>query len=156
MKNKVSIAMIPIFMAMVLSSCATIMHGTTQTIGISSYPSDAGVWVDDDFKGTTPVKVCLKRKSNHLVRIELEGYQPYEMILTKQVSAWVAGNLVFGGLPGLVIDALSGGIYRLTPEQVQAEMRENRLACAKYEDAYLAVTLEPKEGWEKIGQLVKN
>lgn len=49
--------------------------------------------------GTTPVIAKLERKQSHLVRLELDGYQPYETTLTKSVSGWVWGNLVFGG-PG--------------------------------------------------------
>jgi hypothetical protein len=105
-----------------LSGCATIMHGTTQSIGISSTPTGASVSVDNIAHGQTPVVAPLSRKDNHIVKVELAGYQPFEATVTRSVSGWVAGNLVFGGLIGLGVDALSGGLYTLGPEQITATL----------------------------------
>jgi hypothetical protein len=132
------------------------MHGTTQTMGISSNPSSAAVWIDRQYVGETPVTVSLKRNQNHYIQIELQGYQPYEIVCTRQMSGWVFGNIVFGGVIGLCVDAISGGIYRLTPEQVNAEMHLNRIAYSKHNDAsYFAIVLQPDPTWEKIGQMQK-
>ena len=137
-----------------LTGCATIMHGTRQSVGIASNPSDACVWVDQYYAGNTPVIVEMSRRDNHLVRIELAGYQPYEAAFTRQLSGWVFGNIVFGGVIGLAVDAISGGLYRLTPEQVQAELRSNHMAYSKSTDSYIVVVLEPDPSWEKVGNLV--
>lgn len=137
-----------------LSSCATVMHGTHQSIGVSTNPPNAFVWVDSIPMGPTPIIVSLSRKNNHIIHIELEGYQPYEAVLTKQLSGWVFGNIVFGGIIGFAVDIVSGGIYRLTPEQIQAEMLSNNVANAKKStDSFIAIVLEPKTSWEKIGNL---
>jgi len=139
---------------MLLTSCATIMHGTRQSIGISSNPSEAGIWVDGQFFGKTPMIVKLTRKDNHTVKIELAGYKPFETTLTRQMSGWVFGNLALGGLIGLAVDAISGGIYRLTPEQVHAQMCQDNMSCMKDgENSYIAIVLEPDASWQKIGQL---
>ena len=138
-----------------LSSCATIMHGTRQTIGIASNPSNAMIWVDSNFMGYTPMIVEMTRKDNHIVRIELDGYMPYEAAFSRQVSGWVFGNVIFGGLIGLAVDAISGGLYMLTPDQVQAEMRTNGMAYSKQsKDSFITVVLEPNPAWKKIGNLV--
>ena len=137
-----------------LSSCATIMHGTRQSIGISSYPSNASIWVDRNFVGNTPMIVEMSRKDNHIVQIALEGYLPYEATFTREVSGWVFGNLVFGGVIGLAVDAVSGGIYRLTPEDIQAELQANHMAYSKKTgESCILVVLEPNKNWEKIGNL---
>jgi len=138
-----------------LTSCATIMHGTRQNIGISSNPSNASVWVDHAYIGNTPIIVEMSRKNNHIVRIELDGYQPYEATFSKQVSGWVFGNVIFGGIIGLAVDAISGGIYSLTPDQIQAEMRTNSMAYSKKsKDSYIAVVMKPNPAWKKVGNLV--
>lgn len=140
-----------------LTSCATIMHGTRQTVGISSNPSDAWIWVDRNYVGNTPLILELSRKDNHTVRIELPGYMPYEIQFTKEVSGWVFGNIVIGGFIGLAVDAISGGIYRLTPEQVHAELRAQYGVDSKNSnESFISVVLEPQAGWEKIGNLVPN
>lgn len=142
-----------LLLSSMLVSCATIMHGTHQSIGISSNPTNASLWLDRNYVGNTPLIIEMSRKDNHLLRIELEGYQPYEVTFTKEVSGWVFGNIVFGGVIGLAVDAISGGLYRLTPDQIQAEMRA--FTCGP-QDSYIGVVLKADPSWEKIGQLALN
>lgn len=138
-----------------LTSCATIMHGTRQSVGISSNPGNASVWVDKAFVGNTPLIVDMSRKDNHFVKIELEGYQPYEITFSRQMSGWVFGNIVFGGVIGLAVDAISGGIYMLTPDQVQSELRSCQITYAKEsKDSFIAIVLTPNPSWKKIGNLI--
>ena len=138
-----------------LNSCATIMHGTRQSIGIASNPSDASVWVDQAFTGKTPLITEMSRGDNHVARIELDGYHPYELTFVKHVSGWVFGNLAFGGIIGLAVDAVTGGLYSLTPEQIQSELRSNHLAYSKKSnDSYIVIVLEVDPSWKKVGNLV--
>ena len=136
-----------------LTGCATIVNTPLQEVGISSHPSNACVYVDHYHIGFTPVIVELTRCNNHIVRIELEGYQPYEVVLTRGVSGWVVGNLVFGGLIGIAIDAISGGIFVLTPEQVQAHLRADNVSFSPSPECSVSVVLEAHPEWQKIGSL---
>ncbi len=140
-----------------LVGCATIMHGTSQQVGIGSTPSGAKVTVSGQSFGTTPTIASLKRGDNHTVKIEFDGYLPYETVLTKKVSGWVWGNIVFGGLIGLAVDAISGGLYNLSPEQIQATLSKEGSTHSKLpNDAlYVFVTLDPDPSWIKIGQMTK-
>jgi len=135
------------------TGCATIMHGTRQAIGISSHPSNAQIWVDHQYAGQTPMIVKMTRKDNHFVSIYLEGYQSYEIVFTRQLSGWVFGNIIFGGVIGLAVDAISGGIYRLTPEQVEAQMAADNIICSAKADSYVAIVMKVDPSWEKIAQL---
>ena len=65
---------------------ATILKGTGQGMSITSRPSGAEVLVDNESKGITPVSAKLRRKENHTVVIRLDGYEPYETVLTRQTS----------------------------------------------------------------------
>ena len=56
------------------------------------------------------------------MKVEFPGYQPFEATVTRSVSGWVAGNILFGGLIGLSVDAISGGLYTLGPEQITATL----------------------------------
>ena len=137
-----------------LVSCASIIHGTQQDVGISSTPTGAQVTIDGAVGGTTPFVAKLRRKENHIVRMELAGYQPYETTVTHSVSGWVWGNVVFGGLIGLAVDAISGGLYQLTPEQLSATLLAKSASLARTPDGlYVAVVLTPEPGWQKVGQL---
>ena len=134
--------------------CASIMHGTNQDIGFSSSPTNATVTVDGALLGRTPLTSKLNRKDNHIVRVELEGYMPYEATFTRSVSGWVWGNILFGGLIGLAIDAISGGLYKLTPEQLNAELRKATVSVRPPDDLFhLSVVLKPDPSWEKVGNL---
>ena len=133
------------------------MHGTHQDIGISSTPSSASVTVDNQPLGKTPIIADLKRKDNHTVKIEMAGYLPFETTITCSVSGWVWGNVafgVFGGLIGLAVDAISGGLYKLTPEQIVGVLQKENISFLNQKDKiFIAVVLHPNQGWQKIGQL---
>jgi hypothetical protein len=138
----------------VASGCASIIHGNHQDVGISSSPTNAAVKIDGVIVGNTPVNAKLTRKDNHIVSIELLGYEPYQATLTRGVSGWVWGNIVIGGLIGLAVDAISGGMYRLTPDQLHAEMRSQSAAVYRLDDTlFVTVVLKPDPAWQKIGQL---
>jgi hypothetical protein len=145
-----------LFTALVVSltGCCSIIHGTRQDVGISSAPTGAMVKIDNVSSGNTPVVAKLTRKDNHFVRVELSSYQPFDMTLTRSVSGWVWGNIVFGGLIGLAVDAIDGAFYNLSPEQVSATLAANHASVSKTGDGiYLFAVLKPEPGWVKVGQL---
>jgi hypothetical protein len=140
---------------LVIQSCGTIIQGTTQQVGISSSPTNANVAINGVNVGSTPVMIDLKRKDSHIVRITLDGYQIYETTLTRKVSGWVWGNIVFGGLIGLVVDSSTGGMYKLTPEQIQAELRDGKVRVVDTEGGlFITFAMQAKSDWEKVGELI--
>ena len=140
---------------LLVAACATIMQGTSQEVSVSSTPTGARVLVDGAEMGKTPLVASLKRKDKHVVRVELEGYQPFEMALGRATSGWVWGNIVFGGIPGLAIDAITGGMYKLKPEEIQATLAQSAALSTDPETDRLVVTvvLRPDPAWERIGTL---
>jgi len=137
-----------------LGACATIIHGGKQDVAISSSPTSATVTIDNQSRGSTPMVASLTRKERHLVRIELPGYQPFETTLTRGVSGWVWGNIVFGGLIGLAVDAIGGGMYKLTPQQLSAQLTSGSAQVVPTDNGlYMVVVLKPEAGWQRIGQL---
>ncbi|MBI5206362.1 MAG: PEGA domain-containing protein [Candidatus Firestonebacteria bacterium] len=112
-----------------LTGCATIMNGTKQKIAVSSSPSNVKVLIDGYKKGYTPVVIDVERSNkNTILRFEKENYESGEIILTRDVDGWVAGNLLFGpyGIAGLAIDYMSGGSYNLRPAGVYAILKETK------------------------------
>jgi len=140
--------------AVVFVGCATIMHGTSQDIAISSQPTAAAVTVDNKPLGQTPVNAHLTRKDVHTIRITLAGYQPFEMNLTRHVSGWVWGNIVFGGLIGLAVDAASGGLYELRPDQVAGQLQAGKMgAVIRRNNIVVLLVANPDPSWARIGSL---
>jgi hypothetical protein len=137
-----------------LTGCCSIIHGTRQDVGISSTPTGAAVKIDNVASGSTPVIAKVTRKDNHIIRVELPGYQPFDATLTRSVSGWVWGNIVFGGLIGLAVDAIDGGMYKLTPEQITATLAGGHASVTHTRDGiYLFAVLKPESGWVKVAQL---
>ncbi len=136
-----------------LTNCATIINGSRQSVSISSTPSNATVVIDGMEMGNTPYAADLARKEEHVVQINLPGYLPYEVRLTKKVDAIIAGNIILGGLIGLIVDAATGSMYKLTPDQVAAELKQGTASVGKNDQIFVSVTLSPNPEWEKIAQL---
>ena len=104
-----------------VGGCATIMGGGgEQTVRINSTPPGAAVRLDGHEYGITPTMAKLSRKETHLVQLELAGYQSTETRLEKSLNPWVFGNILFGGLIGIVVDVASGSVNELKPEEVQS------------------------------------
>jgi len=117
-----------------LSACASIMHGTSQDVGISSSPTTATVTLDNQHGGVTPFIAHLS--------------------LTRKTSGWVWGNIVFGGLIGLAVDAITGGLYNLTPEQLTSTLAAEKASIAPTKDGiYVILVRETNPSWIKVGQL---
>ncbi len=156
-RGKYISAFTAIFCIVVLVGCSTIMHGTRQEVGVSSTPTGALVTIDNRFYGNTPLFADLSRKDHHIIKIEMRGYgyMPFECTVTRSIKgSRVVESIVFGTLIGFAVDAISGALYKLTPEQVVAEFRKGEIAFMYKEDAvYVAVVLEPDPTWQKIANL---
>ncbi|MFO7447987.1 MAG: PEGA domain-containing protein [Ignavibacteriaceae bacterium] len=103
-----------------LSACSTVLNTTTEEIQLATTPPNAIIIIDGNKFGTTPQTVNIERGSNHLVKFELEGYEPYEILLTRKISSWFWLNGLNGFIPGMVIDMFTGSMYYLLPEKVDA------------------------------------
>lgn len=105
-----------------VAGCASIIHGSKQDIRVMSDPTGAVVRVNlNNISATTPGVLSLNRKEvGYILTFEKQGYKPVEIGLTRTSDGWVWGNILFGGIIGLVIDFTSGSAYKLTPEEVHA------------------------------------
>lgn len=148
---------LPVFAALLaLTACGTIMHGGSQDVGVSSSPSGAKITVDNQTGAMTPFVAKLSRKENHIIHLEAPGYAPADLTLTRSVSGWVWGNVAFGGLIGLAVDAISGGLYKLSPEQLSATLAaEHALVAPTADGVYVVLVPEAPKEWTKVGQLTR-
>jgi hypothetical protein len=106
-------------LAMALTGCGTILRGTTQEVSIQA-PPGTHVVVDDHDQGMGSSTADLKRKSDHLVRIEVAGAPPVEKRIGHHMNGWIAANLLC--LPVFIFcgwaDIAMGGPYTLDPDEI--------------------------------------
>ncbi|MCK5332191.1 MAG: PEGA domain-containing protein [Candidatus Marinimicrobia bacterium] len=108
---------------LLLVGCAYIIDKDVQDIGINSTPTGAKVVITTTggvimFEGTTPASANLKKKYEYIVTVSMEGYQDKTMRLDQAINPIVIGNLLCGGIPGLIVDAMTGALYKLEPDQL--------------------------------------
>ncbi|MDH5707413.1 MAG: PEGA domain-containing protein [Candidatus Aminicenantes bacterium] len=93
-----------------LQSCTTIIRGTTQKIPITSNPMGAKIIVDGLEKGNTPIELKLERKKNHIIRIEKQGYNPFEVIITRKSSLSILGSILGNYCLGYILGGYMGAL----------------------------------------------
>lgn len=131
MKKDLGYSMVKIFVFGVLFatiiSCATIVNGTKQDVSISSDPPKASIKVmgpggQEAYTGVTPATVKLRRKNEYDVFITLEGYKEEKVHINKEFNAWFLGNLICGGIIGIIIDATNGAMNKLEPGVINVSL----------------------------------
>ena len=100
-----------------LAGCSLIVQGTRESIDVRSIPP--GVLARSGERQTlTPGELKLKRNKEHTITFEKEGLPTREA----KLSWWLLGNVVFGGLVGLIVDLATGAGFRLDPTNVEMDM----------------------------------
>ncbi len=122
-----------LIIVVLLTGCASIIHGSRQDIRVVSNPSGAVVRVNlNNQATTTPGMLTLSRKEiAYALTFEKEGYKPVEVSLRRTVDGWLFGNIIFGGIIGIVIDFASGSAYKLTPGEVEIALGEMSASAKK-------------------------
>jgi len=124
MMNRILIHSVIIGIALGLTSCATIINTTTQSVEIVSEPQNARLTIDGKKFGITPQVVNIERGNNHVIKLELDGYEPYETQVTRKISAWYWSNILNGFILGGIFDYLNGSMYELLPGRMQIQLQE--------------------------------
>ena len=103
--------------AALLGACASIVEGTDQSIAVSSHPSGAICVLEREggqiaAVNPTPGTVRVEKSTEDIsVRCSKPGYQDSIGILVSELEGMTAGNLIFGGVTGLAVDAGSGAMH---------------------------------------------
>jgi hypothetical protein len=109
-----------------LSGCATVTRGSKDFFEIESEPTGATVALSNGLSCVTPCAMELPRKHPFTATFSLEGYKPLTAeVVPKQAAAGtagMAGNVLIGGLIGVVADASSGAMKDLYPNPLFANL----------------------------------
>ena len=134
-----------------VTGCASIVDGGDKSVQINSNPEGAKVTVFDKTgreveSQTTPTRMSLSRAHGFLsgedykLVFELPGYYPYETHVKSTIDGWYFGNILFGGLLGLVIvDPATGDMFTLAPRDINCNLVSSatQLTPAQLQEAQL-------------------
>ena len=92
-----------------LQGCATIANGGgDQAISFASEPAGATILVNEREVGTTPATLTLNPWNAERLTIKKEGHKEYTAPMTLSTSGWFWGNLLIGGIVGMLVDSVTG------------------------------------------------
>jgi uncharacterized caspase-like protein len=107
------------------SSCATLFHGSHQSVTVRSNPAGAKVYLDNEYQNVkTPGVVTFKRGGTHLLKVEMEGYQDGSQALNPHFNGLVVLDFFMYIVPGIV--DLSVGAQYLYDKHVSMELTPTR------------------------------
>lgn len=112
--------------------CATILSERRYAVTIDNPAAQTYFTVHDKksnllHAGVTPQQVTLDAKSGIFQRARYkvtfagEGSSSQSQELVAGVDPWIAGNLLLGGVPGMVVDGVSGAMWKL-PNRVEGHV----------------------------------
>lgn len=116
-----------------VSGCATITRGTTQALTVQTTPVGATVSLSNGERCESPCTLTLKRKHPVAVEICKAGFSAVNTTVQSQVAgagaAGMAGNVLFGGVIGVGVDAASGATKELVPNPLVVILQEAAPGC---------------------------
>jgi hypothetical protein len=123
--NRLTKTLFAVIVIAILSSCASIVSKSNWPVTIHSNPSGANVTITNKkgievYAGKTPATMKLKSgsgffgKETYTVLLKMDGYDPKELTLSCKLNGWYFGNILFGGVIGLlIVDPATGAMYKL-------------------------------------------
>lgn len=134
------------------SGCASIVHSGNRTVTINTDPSGATATItkldgaEVISTGVTPCTVSLDPKRGYFkgqsyrLKLDLAGHQSSEIIIQPKMSGWYLGNIVFGGLIGmLAVDPVTGSMWNLEPEKIEQKLMPSQMAAIKSGEGFVVV-----------------
>jgi hypothetical protein len=114
-------------LAACLGGCATVTRGTTTNFTVNSTPPGAAVKTSTGFTcEATPCSMKMPRKTAFDVTVSKAGYVTKTQHVRSEVSgggaAGLAGNVVAGGVLGMVVDGTSGAMDDLIPNPMSVTL----------------------------------
>ncbi len=132
---------------MFLASCATIVEGSDQTMVVKTEPSQASCTLIQEGNKvaeirSTPRTVTLEKSKEDLsVECTKEGYFKETASVTSTVEGMTFGNIIFGGIIGVGIDAASGAMHHY-PNEVTVLLTPTSFESAKARGEFFSIRRE--------------
>jgi len=141
------------------SNCATIVTRDVYPARIVSNPNNAKISVtnkkgNEIYSGNTPAVVQLRAgsgffsKAEYQVRFSEPGYDERIIPITFSLDGWYFGNILFGGLIGmLIVDPATGAMWRINTTFIHETL--NRSAMSFSQELRIVDIAEIPESWKE-------
>jgi len=136
-----------------LTGCASIVGQSVFPVTVNSNPSGANITVTDEygklmFNGITPTTITLAAGESYMhakaytIKYSKPGYTDQVSVVKADIDGWFFGNILFGGLIGmLIVDPITGKMWKLpnqtfgnlsstTPEKASLNNKNRTLQIA--------------------------
>ncbi|MBU2704781.1 hypothetical protein KCM76_02240 [Zooshikella marina] len=133
---KKTLAVASIISTTFISGCASIVSEDVYPVAINSTPTASKFVIRNEagqtiHQGSTPETVTLNAGNGYFsgadytITFSREGYNDLTVNLESSVDGWYWGNILFGGLIGmLIVDPATGAMYKL-PTEVNSDLSQN-------------------------------
>lgn len=147
-KKLLALSLLVCFVALI-TGCASIIHGKLQKISVNTAPSGANVEATsgegDPVRCTTPGVLELDRsRPGYVLHIEKVGYKDIDVVLKRGIDPWFWGNIIIGGIIGIMVDMSSGSAYKFSPSQIDEFLKKEGIDTSRLDisnKAYIFVAL---------------
>jgi hypothetical protein len=151
------------FLAIVMlaSGCATVVKGTSQTLTMTTDPEGAICTMSRNGEvvgviNPTPGSVRVDKSSTGIELIcKKQGYLDTETKIDSTLQGWTFGNIILGGIIGVIVDAGSGAMheYRST---IEIKLVPESFPTAESRDAFFEERRAEVESNAKLKQADKD
>ncbi len=119
-----------------LSGCASIVGSTSETVAFNTNVADAEAEIRNKknvvvYSGRLPISLSLKKKAGffsgeeYRIFVRRPGYVSQHQNLDTSLSGWYWGNILFGGLIGmLIVDPATGAMWTFDSDSVFINLPE--------------------------------
>jgi hypothetical protein len=137
MKKELLPVILLLAVIVLFSRCATIVSKTSYNVYIHTDPARATVSVTningkEIYKGASPATVRLNagagffKKAAYHVKITSPGFEERIIPVTFKLNGWYFGNLLIGGLIGmLIVDPATGAMWKIKDPVVDETLIKN-------------------------------
>jgi len=153
--NRGVISLIMISLLFLTTSCAS-LFGRASMLSIATEPENAQIIIQsttnlaEKMIKKSPCTVYLNKGSDYIVTVKLKGYTSEEIPIRRTISGWFWGNLLLGGIIGMIVDGTTGNMYEHTPTVIGFDLEKETSALPDSFEVRFPVSLILEDGSRKI------
>lgn len=133
------------------AGCGVIFGGTRQSVRVESAPGAAMITTSPSTTTyTTPTTISLERRNNYTLTFEKEGYAPADLEIQRKLRGGILVLDILTGLVGVVVDAATGGWYKLEPKMATVSLERITDRDEGAETIEIEVSLDETSGVQRV------